>query len=413
MDICSRDYKPLLTVAEALARMMSSIRPIQEAEIVGLGGAMGRMLASTLVSPINIPSDRNSAMDGYALMSHDIQDSPFQLEIIGTASAGKPFQGKILTGQCVRIFTGAVAPVPADTVIMQEQVHTEGGIAYFQGGLKPGQNIRAAGEDVRENTPLLPAGKKLLAGDLALLAAAGIGDVPVTKRLRVIHFSTGDELVAVGGSLASGKIYDSNRYLLHAALAQPAYQVTDGGILADDPKLLQAKLGAAAQDFDAIITTGGASVGEADYVKDVLARLGRVDFWKIAIKPGKPMAYGQIGRCHFFGLPGNPVSVMVTFQQLVVPALKKLSGAADHLNFRMLATCTSTLEKSPGREEFQRGFLSQDVDGGLQVRSTGKQGSNILSSLAAANCLVVLPAECAGVMAGDRVVVEPIWAWFQ
>jgi len=413
MDVCSKNPKPLLTTAEALARIMSSVKPLQETEMVGLDAAMGRVLADNLPSPINLPFDRNSAMDGYALMSHDIQDSPFQLEITGDARAGEPFQGEMSAGQCVRIFTGAVVPVPADTVIMQEQVRVDGGVAHFQGGLKPGQNIREAGEDVRENALLLAGGKKLLAGDMALLAAAGVVAVPVVRRPRVVHFSTGDELVAVGKPPASGKVYDSNRHLLRALLADPAYQVTDGGILADDPKLLQAKLGAAARNFDAIITTGGASVGEADHVKAVLARLGQVDFWKIAIKPGKPMAYGQIGRCHFFGLPGNPVAVLVTFRQLVAPALKKLSGAAGHVNFRLLATCTSTLTKSPGREEFQRGFLSQDVGGGLFVRSAGKQGSNILSSLAAANCLIVLPTECAGVAPGDQVIVEPIWAWFQ
>ncbi len=413
MDACSQEIKPLMTVADALARIMACIVPVQETETRRLDSALGRVLAQPLFSPVNIPLDRNSAMDGYAVMTDDFKDGPVPLHIIGSAWAGQPFTGQMQAGQCVRVFTGAVLPASADSVIMQEQVRVEGATACFQGDLKSGQNVRAAGEDVREHTLLLPSGEKLRAGHLALLAAAGMAEVAVLRRLKVIHFSTGDELITAGEPLVTGKVVDSNRYLLQGLLADPAYQVTDGGILKDDLQRMLVRLDAAAHDFDVIITTGGASVGEADYIREVLAHLGRVEFWKIAIKPGKPMAFGRIGGCHFFGLPGNPAAVMVTFQQLLAPALRRLSGQAVGEKIRLRATCTTALKKSPGREEYPRGFLYQDADATLQVRSAGHQGSHSLSSLAAANCLLVLPAECTGVAVGESVVVEPLWTGFQ
>lgn len=407
MDACSGDFKPSLTVTEALSRMMSAIAPLTETETVNIKNAVGRVSAKALVSPINIPFERNAAMDGYALRACDIQAHPFQLDIIGTAWAGKPFDDELPAGQCVRIMTGAVVPRHADTVVMQELVRVEGTVGHFPGNLQQGQNIREAGEDVRQNALLLPPGKKLSAEDLALLAAAGIAEVQVIRQPRVIHFSTGDELVPVSEPLANGKIYDSNRFLLHALLADHACQVVDGGILPDKRQVLEESLAKAAQEYDAIITTGGASVGEADYIKEILAKLGRVEFWKIAIKPGKPMAFGRIGGCYFFGLPGNPVAVAVTFRQLVAPVLKKLSGTPVTPALRLTATCTTVLKKSPGREEFQRGVLTQEADGSLKVCSAGKQGSHILSSLSAANCFIILPADCKGVATGDSVVVEP------
>jgi len=407
MDVCSREAKPLLTVAYALARILAAVQPVNSSEPLALDQALGRVLAEPLFSSINLPYDRNAAMDGYALRSSDIQEQDFTLAVVGASWAGKPFTGSLRQGQCARIFTGAVVPEQADTVIMQEQVRADGDSACFPGKLKSGQNIREAGEDVRQGGLLLEPGKKLAAVDLALLAAAGVAQVEVKKQPRIIFFSTGDELTPLGEPPASGKIYDSNRYLLRGLLADAAYNVTDGGILADDPRLLEETLFAAADRYDAIITTGGASVGEADYVKDLLTRCGQVDFWKLAIKPGKPMAFGGIGGCHFFGLPGNPVAVMVTFQQLVAPALRQLAGAPAYRPLRLKARCTTPLKKSPGREEFQRGVLMQTEDGGLQVSADGKQGSHILSSLAAANCFIVLPADCEGVAAGESVIVEP------
>lgn len=406
MDVCSREAKPLLTVADALARVLAAIEPMSLTESIGLDNALGRILGEPVFSPINLPYDRNAAMDGYALHSGDIGEQAFTLEVIGTSWAGEPFSGTLSRSQCVRIFTGAVVPKQADTVIMQEQVRVDGDSAIFPGRLKPRQNIREAGEDVREGELLLEPGKKLAAVDLALLAAAGISQVEVKKRPGIIFFSTGDELLPLGEAPSSGKIYDSNRYLLRGLLADAVYQVTDGGILPDDPQVLEETLANAAQAYDAIITTGGASVGEADYIKDLLTRLGRVDFWKIAIKPGKPMAFGAIGGCHFFGLPGNPVAVLVTFQQLVAPALRRLAGALASRPLRLKATCTTPLKKSPGREEFLRGILTQAEDGGLQVSANAKQSSHILSSLAAANCFIVLPVDCTGVAAGEPVIVE-------
>ncbi|MDD5275369.1 MAG: molybdopterin molybdotransferase MoeA [Methylovulum sp.] len=407
MDLCSQERKPLLSLAEALANISAAIQPVNESENLALKNALGRVLSAAVHAPINIPYDRNAAMDGYACASAELTGQPVTLTLAGTSWAGRPFQGALQAGQCARIFTGAVVPAGADTVIMQEQVQADGESIRFPANLKPLQNVRAAGEDVKQGQVVCAYPKKLSAVDLGLLASAGIADIPVKRQLKIAFFSTGDELAALGEPLVSGKLYDSNRYLLNGLLADPCHAVVDGGVIADDPKQLEDTLRAAAENCDVLITTGGASVGDADYVKDVLARCGQVNFWKIAIKPGKPLAFGTIGGCYFFGLPGNPAAVMTTFQQLVAPALRQLSGAPALHPLRLAATCTSALKKSPGRLEFQRGNLSQNADGELLVASAGKQGSHILSSLSEANCFIVLPSECAGISPGEQVTVEP------
>ncbi|MDD1626052.1 MAG: molybdopterin molybdotransferase MoeA [Methylococcaceae bacterium] len=409
IDLCSRESNPLLSINEALARIKDAIQPVAGSEKVVLKNALGRVLSESVLSPINIPHDRNAAMDGYAFSSQDINpDRPFTLSLAGTSWAGQPFKGHLQRGQCIRIFTGAVLPAQADSVVMQERVQSNGQTVLFPANSPSRQNIREVGEDVKQGNLLCAYSKKLNAIDLGLLASAGIYELTVKRTVKIAFFSTGDELTALGQPLESGKIYDSNRYILSGLLNDASYSVTDMGVISDNKRLLEDSFIKAAKNHDVIITTGGASVGEADYVKEILDLCGEVNFWKIAIKPGKPLAFGKIGSCCFFGLPGNPVAVLVTFQQIVAPALKRLSGVPDSKPLQLIATCTSALKKAPGRQEYQRGILTQDQNGEFYVASSGKQGSNILSSFSRANCYIVLPTECKGVQAGDKVRIELI-----
>ncbi len=409
IDSCSQESSPLLSVEAALARIKGAIHPVAGSEKVVLKNALGRVLSESVYSPINIPHERNSAMDGYALSSNSInREQPFTLSLAGTSWAGNSFKEKLQPGQCIRVFTGAVLPDQADSVIMQEQVRADGQAIHFPANAPARQNIREIGEDIMRGSVLCSHPKKLNAIDLGLLASAGIYELAVKRPVKIAFFSTGDELTPVGQPLQPGKIYDSNRYSLSGLLADASHSVTDMGVIADNKQLLEDCLITAAKNHDVIITTGGASVGEADYVREILARCGEVNFWKIAIKPGKPLAFGKIGCSYFFGLPGNPVSTIVTYQHFVAPALKQLSGAPEAKSLQLKATCTSDLKKAPGRQEFQRGILMQDENGDFFAVSSGRQGANILSSLSRANCYIVLPAECNGVQAGDKVRVELI-----
>jgi len=408
IDVCSLEPKPLLTVNEALQRINAAIQPIEDSEPVALKNAVGRVLSDPVHSPINIPHERNAAMDGYAFCSDACTPKqPFTLELVGASWAGRPFAGQLQAGQCVRIFTGAVVPEQADSVIMQEQVEVDGQTIHFPANAALRKNIREIGEDVKSGDLLCGQPKKLTVNDIGLFASAGIDKVTVKRALKIVFFSTGDELTPLGQTLDSGKIYDSNRYLLNGLLLDPCYQVVDGGVIADDRDVLEKTLLEAADNFDVIITTGGASVGEADYVKEILESCGEVNFWKIAMKPGKPLAFGKIGRSYFFGLPGNPVTVVTTFQQIVAVALQRLSGAPEAKPLRFTATCTTALKKAPGRQEFQRGIVTQNENGEFKVASSGIQGSHILSSLSRSNCYIILPSDCAGTEVGDKVVVEP------
>lgn len=408
IDICSLEKNTLLTLSEAIAKILLAIKPVAGEEAVTLPNALGRVLAQNLYSPIALPSDRNSAMDGYAFSSEDVTDEqPFSLVLAGTSWAGAPFTGHLQRGQCIRIFTGAVVPLEADSVVMQEQVQVDDDRIQFSAQTQCQQNIRQIGEDIPQNAPLMSRGKKLTAYDIALLASAGIAEVSVIRPLRICVFSTGDELTPLGQSLTTGKIYDSNRHLLLALLTDPAFKVEDGGIIADNEQEIAAKLRQAAHKADVIITSGGVSVGNADHVKNVLARCGEVDFWKIAIKPGKPMAFGHIDHVPFFGLPGNPVAVAATFQTLVAPALRQLLGEPPKQRLRVRAICTAEIRNAKGRMTFLRGFLKQDEAGDFWVSAFTAQSSNMLGSLSQSNCFIVLPADCSRILAGQSVEVEP------
>jgi molybdopterin molybdotransferase len=409
IDLCSQESNPLLSIDAALARIKAAIHPVAGSEQVVLKKALGRVLSKPVYSPVNIPRDRNSAMDGYAFSSDNInREQAFTLSLAGTSWAGRPFDGQLQAGQCIRVFTGAVVPAQADSVIMQEQVRADRKTIHFPANTPARQHIREIGEDIAQGGLLCSHPKKLNAIDLGLLASAGIYELSVKRMVKIAFLSTGDELTALGQPLQSGKIYDSNRYTLSGLLADASHSVTDMGVIADNKQLLEDSFITAANNHDVIITTGGASVGEADYIREILARCGEVNFWKIASKPGKPLAFGKIGSCYFFGLPGNPVSVIVTFQHIVAPALKQLSGTQDVKPMLLTATCTTALKKAPGRQEFQRGILTQDNNGDFFVGSSGKQGANILSSISQANCYIVLPTECKGIQAGDKVRVELI-----
>ena len=408
IDACSRDSNALLTVDEALERIQSAVEPITDTETIAIQKALGRVLAVTVNSPINIPFDRNAAMDGYAFNSRELQPGQgVTLTLAGTSWAGRPYQGQLNPCQCIRIFTGAVVPEQADSVVMQEQVQVERQSVFFPADIKCFQNIRTIGEDVKQGACLLRQPKILTAVDLGLLASAGIEQVTVKRQLKIAYFSTGDELISPGQPLASGKIYDSNRMMLGGLLADPCYNIVDLGVIPDQKQLLEAKILEAAAQFDVILTTGGVSVGEADYVKEILQACGNINFWKIAMKPGKPLAFGSIKSCYFFGLPGNPIAVVVTFQQIVTFALKQLSGLPPVKPLRLTAICSTPLKKAPGRKDYQRGILSQNEFGEFYVATAGQQGSNMLSAMSRSNCYIILPEACSSLQIGDQVVVEP------
>ena len=411
---CADDYDPnSLPVPAALDRIDAVVKPLAGFEKVAVRSTLGRVLAEDIVSPFDVPPHNNSAMDGYAVRYDDLAvDDVRELRIIGTALAGAPFQGRVSTGTAVRIMTGAVMPSGSDTVIMQERAQQEGDEVFVGGDNVCGQNTRQAGEDLQRGQTVLAQGRSLTPADLGLIASLGIAEVKVMRRLRVAFFSTGDELRSLGEPLATGEIYDSNRYTLYGMLTRLGVELIDMGVVRDERDALRAALNDAAVIADAVITSGGVSVGEADFVKEILTSLGQVDFWKIAMKPGRPLAFGKIKDAVFFGLPGNPVSVMVTFYQFVQPALRRMMGQLEPETVLFKACCTSKLKKRPGRMEFQRGILQRQADGSLFVHGTGDQGSGILRTMSQANCFIILPDESADVAAGSWVNVQPFEGLF-
>jgi molybdopterin molybdotransferase len=341
-------------------------------------------------------------LDGYAVRFADL-DKP--LKEIGTALAGKPFTGKVGAGECVRIMTGAVMPDGTDTVVIQEIVKQESGRVVVPQGQKKAQNVRYAGEDLKVGVPVLGSGKVLRPAELGLIASLGIGELQVRRRLRVALFATGDELASIGSPLKDGEVYDSNRYTVYGMLSRLGVEIIDMGVVRDDPAKLEAAFRKAASSADAIITTGGVSVGEADFIKQMMEKLGEVLFWKIAMRPGRPMAFGRIDDAYLFGLPGNPVAVMVTFYAFVREALLHLAGRSDEAMPMLQAAAAENMRKVPGRTEYQRGILFQD-DGVWKARTTGQQGSGVLRSMSEANCFIILEHERGAVKAGEPVGVQ-------
>jgi molybdopterin molybdotransferase len=402
---CLDDYDPnALRVDKASEAIRACLVPIKENQKIPTREALGRVLAEDIVPSVNVPAHDNSAMDGYAVRFSDL-DAETSLSEIGAAFAGRVFEGKVGPGQCVRVMTGAVMPAGTDTVVIQEVTRKEGDRVVVPGGQKKSQNVRYAGEDLKAGVPVLKAGKALRAAELGLIASLGKGEVSVKRKLRVAFFSTGDELASIGTPLKQGEVYDSNRYTLYGMLARLGVEIIDLGVVRDDPAQLEAALRKASQS-DVVITTGGVSVGEADFVKPLMAKLGEALFWKIAMRPGRPMAFGKIQNAYLFGLPGNPVAVMVTFYEFVRDALLYLSGRSDDYAIPLLKVAAAVpLRKVPGRTEYQRGVLFRE-GGDWKVRTTGQQGSGVLRSMSEANCFIVLEHDRGKVAAGELVSVQ-------
>ena len=407
-------YDPqALSVDQVNAFLHELVQPVSadESQDVYLFDALGRVLAQDVISPISVPAHNNSAMDGFAFDAAQLKaDQPLTLRVVGTALAGKAWQGKVNAGECLKIMTGAILPDGLDTVVPQEFCHIDNAhdvttITIPPNILKAGDNRRLLGEDLMQGEPALKAGQHLTPAALGLIASLGLPDVRVHRRLRVAYFSTGDEVLSLGEAPREGAVYDSNRYTVFGLLTRLGCEVIDMGVVRDDPALLEAAFAKAAQTADAIITSGGVSVGEADFTKAMMKKLGDVAFWKIAMRPGRPMAVGRIGKSVLFGLPGNPVAVMVTFLAFVRPALLRMMGSTAQAAPLLRAKCLEPLRKKAGRTEYQRGFVSSAPDGTLQVRTTGNQGSGVLSSMVQGNGLIVLHHAQGNVAVGDEVDV--------
>lgn len=404
------DDLPVRAAQQVIARFVT---PVNAVEKVALRAALDRVLAADIISPIDVPAHDNSAMDGYALRGADLQTGDVTtLDVIGIAYAGRPFDAVTGAGQCVRIMTGAVMPAGCDTVVPQECVTVDGSIVTLAPGIiNAGANRRFAGEDLARGSAALKKGRIVRPADLGLIASLGIAEVPVQRRLRVAFFSTGDELRSVGEALDEGCVYDSNRYTLYGMLARLGCDIIDMGVVRDDAAALEAALRSACENADAIVTSGGVSVGAADYTRDIMARLGDVTFWKIGMRPGRPLAFGKIasnGRsAYLFGLPGNPVAVMVSFYFFARAALLQMMGADAVAPPLLQAISSEVIRKKAGRTEFQRGIFSRTGNGRIEVRLTGAQGSGILSSMTQANCIVVLHEELGNVAAGAIVDILP------
>lgn len=405
----------LLPLSEALANMLARLPSPTKIENLPLNQCANRILAEDIFSPINVPSFDNSAMDGYAFRLADLVQFE-HLIVAGKSFAGNPFIGEVKAGECIRIMTGAMVSADCDVVVMQEEAEAEtlasGQISVkFCKTPKLGQNIRRIGEDVKQGALVLAKGSLLNVTTLPLLASLGVAQVPVFSRLKVAILSTGDELTSVGQVLEQGKIYDTNRFAVRLMLEKLNCDILDFGILPDDPAVFEQTFTQAQQQADVLITSGGVSVGEADFTKEVLEKLGEIGFWKIAMKPGKPFAFGKLQHAWFFGLPGNPVSALVTFYQLVQPALAKLAGVNEeriaNLTQNLTAIADTNLKKAVGRQDFQRGFYYVNEQGEVAVRPVGLQGSHLFSAFYESNCFIVLEAERGNVDAGEKVTIQP------
>ncbi|MBE2896532.1 molybdopterin molybdotransferase MoeA [Pasteurellaceae bacterium HPA106] len=399
----------LISLDDALAKITRALSfpPDSHTEWVSLDVAHNRICAEDIHSPINVPGFDNSAMDGYAVRMTDLTGEP--LTVAGKSFAGSPFEGEWTKGSVVRIMTGAVVPDGCEAVIMQEhaEVQADGKVRFTQEA-KAGQNIRRLGDDVKKGDIVLKKGAKLTALSLPLLASLGLEQVRVYRKIKVALISTGDELVSVGNPLKKGQIYDTNRFTVRLLLENWHCDILDYSILPDDKVRFAKTFSEAQQKADLVITSGGVSVGEADFTKDVLEQLGQMNFWKLAMKPGKPFAFGKFDHAWFCGLPGNPVSALVTFYQLVQPVLARLTGFSQwQLPPQLPAIAGSAMKKTPGRLDFQRGHYRVNAQGQIEVQPVGFQGSHMFSSFVQSNCLIVLERERGNVAAGEQVVIEP------
>ncbi|MDI1273661.1 gephyrin-like molybdotransferase Glp [Polaromonas sp.] len=435
-------YDPqALPAADVLRFLSQLVEPVQDVAELPLFEALGRVLATDVVSPFDVPPHDNSAMDGYAFHGAALAaGTALTLKVVGTALAGKAWQGSVGAGECVKIMTGAIMPAGLDTVVPQELVSVQGDAITLPARLlQPGDNRRLRGEDLMQGRAALSKGELLTPARLGLVASLGMKTVRTLRPLRVAYFSTGDEILSLGEAPREGAVYDSNRYTVFGMLRQLGCEVIDMGVVRDEPALLEAAFTAAAAQADAIITSGGVSVGEADYTKAMMQKLGDVAFWKIAMRPGRPMAVGRISQAKstsspmdagassyqsnsnakevgsvgaiLFGLPGNPVAVMVTFLAFVRPALLQMMGCIDPAPPLLKARCLEPMRKKPGRTEYQRGWVSTAADGSLQVRTTGNQGSGVLSSMAQANGLIVLHHSQGNIATDDEVDVMMFDGW--
>lgn len=413
---CADAVEPeLLPVEQALSQMLSQLPAVAESETLLLRDAHERVLAESVSSPLDVPSYTNSAMDGYAIHAADIPADGriASLTVKGTSWAGRPFDGPVSRGEAVRIMTGGMMPAGTDTVVIQEHVEIADDQLRIDSDVEPGRNVRHAGEDVKKGDSVLQPGEWLGPAQIGLLASLGIDRVAVRRRIRVAFFSTGDELRQLDDGPDQqprpGEIFDSNRFSLFGLLRRLNVELIDLGVVRDNPEDTRRAFLRAAERADVVLTSGGVSAGEADYVTRILHEIGEVSFWKLAMRPGRPLAFGKVNGSVFFGLPGNPVAVMITFYEFVAPALKTMMGCQRVMPLQIPVRCTSSLRKSPGRTEFQRGILGRDAAGELTVETTGRQGAGRLSSMAVADCIIVLSPDIDEIRPGDSVEVQPFY----
>ncbi|EOX4098670.1 MULTISPECIES: bifunctional molybdopterin-guanine dinucleotide biosynthesis adaptor protein MobB/molybdopterin molybdotransferase MoeA [Vibrio] len=404
---CDTLSPAFLSVVQGQEKILSLVNTVSEIEACKIENAYGRVLAEHIVSPVNVPQYTNSAMDGYAIRSDDVDRDSYQ--VVAEVMAGHAYDQPLEVGQAVKIMTGAPTPRNGDTVVMREQASQEGDkVTFNSANIKAGQNVRQAGEDLAIGSDVFTAGTRLASPEMGMIASLGFGEANVFRKVKVAVFSTGDEVQAPGTEQKANSIYDSNRFTIMGMLEKLGCEILDFGILEDNEKLMIEALENASAQADVVMTSGGVSVGDADYIKLALDKLGQIDFWRINMRPGRPLAFGQINNKPFFGLPGNPVAVMVSFINFVEPALRKMQGEQGWKPLKVNAIATENLRSRQGRTEFSRGIYELDNTGRLTVRTTGKQGSGILRSMSEANCLIEISPAIDTVKAGESVTIIPL-----